>query len=111
MAESQPSLEVPDGAPIKKYAWHEGSMVVPPEKWWHQHFNASDRPARYLALRAFGSKKYQGAGKQYQPSLDRKKGGSQIQDADEEPIVREWFHEALAKCGAHTQMVKQCEKK
>ena len=71
-------------------------------KWWHQHFNASDRPARYLALRAFGSKKYQGAGKQYQPSLDRKKGGSQIEYADEEPIVREWFHEALAKRGAQS---------
>ena len=46
------SLIWPDGAPIKKYEWHEGSMVVPPENWWHQHFNAGAKPARYLALRA-----------------------------------------------------------
>ena len=111
MTESRPPLEVPKEAPIKKYDLHEGSMVVPPENWWHQHFNAGDRLARYLDLHAFGSNKYQGAGKQYQPSLDRKKGGSQFEYADEEPNVREWFNEVLAKRGAQSQMAKHYEKK
>jgi hypothetical protein len=111
MTESRPPLEVPKDAPIKKYDWHERSMVVPPENSWDQHFNARDRPARYLDLRAFGSKKYQRAGKQHQPSLDRKKGGSQIEYADEEPIVREWFNEALARRGVQNQMAKHYEKK
>lgn len=66
---------------------------------------------RYRALRAFGSKKYQGVGKKYKPSLDRKKGGSQIEYADEEPIVRDWFHAALAKRGVQSQMTKHYEKK
>jgi quercetin dioxygenase-like cupin family protein len=104
------SLIWPDGAPIKKYDWHEGSMVVPPENWWHQHFNAGDKPARYLALRAFGSKKFQGVGKKYQPSLDRKRGGSQIEYADEDLIVRQWFQEGLAQRGGESQMAKHYPK-
>ena len=41
--------------------------------------------------------------------LDRKKGGSPIESAEEEPIVRDWFHEALAKRGGQGQMAKQYE--
>jgi len=104
------SLIWPDGAAINKYDWHEGSMVVPPENWWHQHFNAGDKPARYLALRAFGSKKFHGVRKNYQGAVDRKKGGSQIEYADEEPVVRQWFEEALARRGVKSQMAKHYEK-
>ena len=104
------SLIWPDGAPIKKYEWHEGSMVVPPENWWHQHFNVGAKPARYLALRAFGSKKYQGVRPRYQGAVDRKKGGAQIEYGDEEPIVRQWFEEALAQRGLQSQMARHYEK-
>jgi len=105
------SLIWPDGAEIKKYEWREGSMVVPPENWWHQHFNAGDKPARYLALRAFGSKKFRGAGKNYKPSVDRKKGGSQIEYEDEDSLVRRWFEEALARRGVASQMSRFYERK
>ncbi|MBI4526010.1 MAG: cupin domain-containing protein [Deltaproteobacteria bacterium] len=105
------SLIWPEGAGIKKYGWQAGSMVVPPENWWHQHFNTGDRPARYLALRAFGSKKYRGVGKQYKGTVDRKKGGDQIEYADEDPIVRQLFEEALGKRGIQSQMQRHYEKR
>lgn len=104
------SLVWPDGSPIKKYDWHEGSMVVPPENWWHQHFNIGDKPARYLALRAFGSRKYHGMGKKYKGTVDRKKGGSQIEYQDEAPEVRRLFEEALAQRGLQSQMAKHYQK-
>jgi quercetin dioxygenase-like cupin family protein len=104
------SLVWPDGTPIKKYDWHEGSMIVPPENWWHQHFNAGDKPARYLALRAFGSKKYHGVAKKYQGAVDRKKGGAQIEYQDEDSVVREWFEAALAQRGVKSDMAKHYEK-
>jgi quercetin dioxygenase-like cupin family protein len=104
------SLVWPDGAPIKKYDWREGSMIVPPDNWWHQHFNAGDKPARYLALRAFGSKKYHGVRKKYQGATDRKKGGAQIEYQDEDPVVRQWFEDALGRIGIQTQMAKYYER-
>lgn len=104
------SLLWPEGEPIKKYDWHEGSMVVPPDNWWHQHFNTGAKPARYLALRAFGSKKYRGVGKPYKGATDRKQGGEQIGYDEEDPMVRRLFEEALAKAGVRSQMEKYYQK-
>lgn len=98
------SLIWPEGAPIQRYDWHEGSMVVPPDSWWHQHFNTGKNPARYLALRSFGSKKHRGAGKKYKGTVDRKLGGDQIEYDDEDPIVRQMFEEALAHNGLESRM-------
>ena len=32
--------------------WHEASIFVPPNRWFHQHFNVSDANDRYLAFHA-----------------------------------------------------------
>src|SRR5579862_6356421 len=50
------SLMWPEGTEPKRFDWRDGSVVVPPEKWFHQHFNSGAEPARYLALRAGGRK-------------------------------------------------------
>jgi len=52
----------------------------------------------------------EGVGNNYQPSVDRKKGGSQIEYADEDLLVRPWFHEALARRGVQNKMAKHYEK-
>lgn len=98
------SLIWPQGESMQRYDWHEGAMVVPPGGWWHQHFNTGREPARYLALRTFGSRKYRGLGESYKGDLDRRKGGAQIQYDDEDPMVRRMFEEALAKVDLKSQM-------
>lgn len=97
------SLMWPEGSPIRKFDWQDGSIIVPPENWFHQHFNTGNNPARYLALR-WGSKKYRGLRKAYGVDEDVKKGGSQIEYRDEEPKIHREFEEAAAKAGAACRM-------
>ena len=97
------SLMWPQGSEIQKFDWEEGSLIVPPENWFHQHFNAGNTPARYLALR-WGSKKFRGFAKAYGVDEDVKKGGSQIEYGDEEPRIHREFEEIIAKSGAVCQM-------
>jgi hypothetical protein len=94
----------PDGGKKLKFEWKPGTVIVPPEMWWHQHFNTGGNPARYLALR-WGSQKYQFQLAQIDELLkDRREGGNQIEYEDEEPEIRQWFEEALKGSGVESQM-------
>jgi oxalate decarboxylase/phosphoglucose isomerase-like protein (cupin superfamily) len=79
----------------EKIDWQKGSMFVPPERWFHQHFNTGPEPARYLALRWGGSKFLMG--ERYQMDTDVRSGGDQIEYDDEDPDVRELYKTELAK--------------
>ena len=93
------SLMWPEGEEPQRFDWREGSMVVPPEGWFHQHFNTGTKPARYLALR-WGSKKYPRPwGELYKIEENAKTGGAQIEYEDEDPAIRALFNEELAKVG------------
>jgi len=67
--------------------WHEGSVFVPPDRWFHQHFNVGDTPVRYLAFhRTVGD-----------PEYAKNRQRDQIEYADEEPWIREKFEAELAR--------------
>jgi oxalate decarboxylase/phosphoglucose isomerase-like protein (cupin superfamily) len=77
--------------------WHECSMLVPPNKWFHQHFNAGGGPARYLALHP--PMQFHGHAEKIE---DRAK--DQIEYPDEDPFIRKKFEEELAKRGVKSIM-------
>ena len=45
-----------EGEEPKRYDWQDGSVFVPPESMFHQHFNLGPTGARYLPLRFGGIK-------------------------------------------------------
>ncbi|OGQ77658.1 MAG: hypothetical protein A3F90_16905 [Deltaproteobacteria bacterium RIFCSPLOWO2_12_FULL_60_19] len=106
------SLMWREGEPMQRFDWGPGSLVVPPDRWFHQHFNAGSEPARYLALR-WGSKKFygiMGEGSD-RPFKSIKLGGDQIEYEDEDPVVRRMFEEALAQAGIESKMAPFYAKK
>ncbi len=102
------SLMWPEGEEPKRYEWREGSMIVPPNLWFHQHFNTGTSPARYLAFKAEGVaiRNAQGVPKAW---ISRRLGGDQIDYADEAARIRQWFQDALAKRGIESRMEKAYE--
>jgi quercetin dioxygenase-like cupin family protein len=101
------SLLWPEGEERRKVDWHAGSMVVPPNQWFHQHFNAGAEPARYLALR-WGSNRYDMGGAirsgENTTDVSLKEGGAQIEYPDEDPAIHRLFEGELAKSGAQCRM-------
>ncbi|MGE5539477.1 MAG: cupin domain-containing protein [Gemmatimonas sp.] len=97
--------------------WKPGSVVVPPDQWFHQHFNSGATPARYLALR-WNSWRFKsvmkGEGTERQTYTSLKKGGSQIEFEDEDPAVHAHFLSLIEKAGATCNMCEyypHCSKK
>jgi oxalate decarboxylase/phosphoglucose isomerase-like protein (cupin superfamily) len=79
--------------------WRENAIIVPPNNWWHQHFNIGDGPARYLAMR-WGSWKHRLNHLHDGVITDRRAGGNQIEYDDEDPRIREMFDTRRAELGA-----------
>lgn len=97
------SLMWPEGEEPRRYEWETGSMIVPPNLWFHQHFNTGSAPARYLAFKheVVSIRNAQGVPKAW---ISKRVGGDQIDYADESPVVRNLFAEALAKNGLQPRM-------
>jgi hypothetical protein len=79
--------------------WHEGSVFVPPDRWFHQHFNVGGDPARYLAFHTPPG--MTGRGEQIENSND------QIEYPDEDPWIRQTFEAELAKRGLTSLMAEE----
>lgn len=97
------SIMQPEGGAPCRYDWQEGSMIVPPDGWYHQHFNVGTTPARYLAF------KYAGVGARNEQGvplcwISKRLGGAQLDYADESPLIRETFAAELKKRGLKPNM-------
>ena len=94
------SILWPEGGEKIVVPWHEGSVFTPPDRWFHQHFNVSEIPARYLALAPLPQ--FSGHNEQV---LDRNR--DTIDYPDEEPWVREKFEDELANRGLTSLMPEE----
>ena len=98
----------PDGD-YERVDWNHGVVFAPPDGMYHQHFNTSPEPARYLAI-ALGGLRY--------PMLAEKRavfagmdvnirdGGAQIEYEDQNPRIHKIYLEELAKTGAKSKMAE-----
>ncbi len=91
-----------EGKPVERIDWGPGSMFVPPEAWFHEHFNTGNEPVLFLAI-GWGSDKPKAGGKAY-VYKSVKEGGDQIEYEDEDTNIHPDFEAALAKAGAKCQM-------
>ena len=92
------SLMWKDNGPMERIDWGPGSMLVPPEDWFHQHFNVGAEPVLFLAL---GSNRESGWD-YVEKSV--KEGGDRMGYEDEDPQIHRDFEAALAKAGVTCRM-------
>lgn len=88
--------------PKQRVDWGPGSIVVPADRQFHQHFNTGATPARYLALR-WGSKKYP-VFKNFGIAVPTSQGGDQIEYEDEDPSILPMFESELVRNGVGSKM-------
>ena len=98
----------PEGEEPRRYEWCRRFALVPPNMWFHQHFNTGSTPARYLAFKHEGVsiRNSQGVPKAW---ISRRIGGDQIDYVDEQPVIRETFAHALAANGLASAMESSYE--
>ncbi|HEY3117668.1 MAG TPA: cupin domain-containing protein, partial [Chloroflexota bacterium] len=89
----------------KFFVWHEGSAFVPPNHWYHQHFNLGDVPGRYITMfpprhQLFGGTRGE-ARFQDDPH-------PQIEYTEEDPAVRERFQAELRQREIENRMPADC---
>jgi hypothetical protein len=73
--------------------WREGSLLVPPHMWYHQHFNLGGEPARYLKLNGH---------------IAAFRDVTNLEYTDEHPWIRQFFQEELAERGLTSDMPDDC---
>ena len=97
------SMVGPTWEELERVDWSPGSMFVPPEGWWHAHFNSGPERAVFLAI-GWGTDKPKPGGKQYDYTIGPKQGGDQYRFEDETPDVHAAFEAELAKNGVTCKM-------
>ena len=88
--------------------WKHGTVFAPPDQMFHQHFNASPTPARYLAT-AYGSLRYPFTESKRKSlfggvSTSLKQGGDQIEYEDQDPRIHRLYQQETNKAEVKMQM-------
>lgn len=87
--------------------WRHGSVYAPPDMMFHQHFNVSPEPARYLAV-AFGGLRYPFSEDKRRTFMGMdvsvKDGGRQIEYEDQDPRIHRLYVEELRRRGLEPRM-------
>ncbi|HEX6512198.1 MAG TPA: cupin domain-containing protein, partial [Chloroflexota bacterium] len=101
-------LEGQDPLNSVRVDWHPGVLFAPPDgPTYHQHFNTSPAPARYLVFGPFSSRRYnvmESARSKDVADVSAKEGGIQVEYEDEDPCILELFEEECAKHGVPCKM-------
>ena len=89
--------------------WKDGTLFVPPDRWFHQHFNTGENSAKYMATTWIGGKYWVkgmgGGGRTHRlNTVSFHAGGNMIDYSDEDPMVREMFEAELKKHGVNPRM-------
>ena len=90
------SIMWPEGQDKVFIPWHEGSVFVPPNRWYHQHFNVGSAPGRYLAFHA-------PRGTSTNEHVEDR-ARDQIEYPDQDPYIWQTFEAELAKRGLKSMM-------
>lgn len=94
-------------ADFKRFDWRHGTVFAPADMMFHQHFNLSREPARYLPL-AFGNLRYpfvEGKRRTWLGmDVSVKEGGRQIEYEDEDRRIRRLYEEELRRRGIPARM-------
>ena len=92
---------------LQRFDWKHGCVFAPADRLFHQHFNASAEPARYLAV-AFGGLRYPTLADKRATFMGMdvsvKEGGRQIEYEDEDPRIRRIYEDELRKRGIRSRM-------
>jgi gentisate 1,2-dioxygenase len=92
---------------FERFDWQHGAVFAPADRMYHQHFNASPEPARYLAI-AFGGLRYPFAEDKKKTFMGMdvsvKDGGRQIEYEDQDSRIHRIFCEELARHGLQPRM-------
>ena len=88
--------------------WHHGVVYAPPDGMFHQHFNISREPARYLAT-GIGSRRHPFLATKWRSEkevdVSVKDGGRQIEYEDQDPRIHRIWLEETAKVGITSELV------
>lgn len=88
---------------FRRVDWRHGVLYAPADRQYHQHFNVSPEPARYLAV-AFGGLRYPFSEDKVKTFMGMdvsiRDGGRQIEYEDQDQRIHQIYTEELAKRGA-----------